>query len=90
MSKWLPHTQHIFAEWKDKKCPVVTQLLMDGIIAETKDTQTQRRTRRFVEPITGITMTLTRHGSEIFSRYSELYKWTENPTQISGGGEQRG
>ena len=90
LSKWLPHTQHIFAEWKDKKCPVVSQLLMDGIIAERNETEdTQRRIRRFVEPITGITMTLTGHGSEIFSGYSELYKWTENPTQNSGGGEQR-
>ena len=70
LSKWLPHTQHTFAEWKDKKCPVVSQLLMDGIIAErsneTGDTNTEMRIRRSTEPITGITMTLTGHGSEIF------------------------
>ena len=93
LSKWLPHTQHTFAEWKDKKCPVVSQLLMDGIIAErsneTGDTNTERRTRRFTEPITGITMTLTGHGSEIFGGYSDLYKWTENPNQNGVGGEQR-
>ena len=80
LSKWLPHTQHTFAEWKDKKCPVVSQLLTDGIIVErneTEDTQRRIRRKRFVEPITGITMKLTEHGSEIFSGYSELYKWTE-------------
>ena len=77
LSKWLPQTQHTFAEMKDKRCPVVLQLLNDGIIAErsneTRDTNiSDGRTRRFTEPITGITMKLTGHGSEIFGGYSDL------------------
>ena len=92
--KWLPQTQHTFAEIKDKRCPVVLQLLDDGIIVERSNetggtNNSEWRTRRFTEPITGITLKLTGHGSEIFGGYSDLYRWTENSNQSYGGEVQR-
>ena len=79
---------------KDRRCPVVLQLLNDGIIArrnsETGSTNSSEwRTRRFTEPTTGIMLKFTGHGSEIFGGHSDLYRWTPNPNQSNGGDVQR-
>ena len=94
LSKWLPQTQGVFAETKDGECPVISQFLRDGIIMRREDesgiTQgLERRTRRFIEPITGVTLRITGHASELFDGHSDLYRWTPNPSQNDGGGIQR-
>ena len=94
LSKWLPQTQQVFVETKDRECPVVSQLLRDGIItrreSESGTTDSfEPRTRRFIEPITGVTLKITGHASELFDGHSDLYRWTPNPSQSEGGGIQR-
>ena len=69
-------------------------MLRDGIItrreSESGITDSfERRTQRFIEPITGVTLKITGHASELFDGHSDLYRWTPNPSQSGGGGIQR-
>ena len=96
LSRWLAETQRVFVETKDRECLVIAQLLTDGIVKrrEVEEPRNvhglQRRMRSYVEPITGVTLRITGHASELFDGHSELYRWTPNPSRNDGGGERNG
>ena len=94
LSRWLPQTQGVFVETKDRECPVISQLLRDGIVMKREDESgnthsLERKMRSFIEPITGATLRITGHASELFDGHSDLYRWTPNPSRNDGGGIQR-
>ena len=82
---WLPNTQHTFREWGDRRCPVADQLLEDQIIVRREESDTQRMTKHFIKPVSGVALLLSSHASEVFNESSQEYQSSEEFNQSIRG-----
>ena len=60
------------------ECLVINKLLEDSIIEKRNLPAYQRSYRNLIEPITGITLQMSEHASEVLSNTSDYYCWTRD------------
>ena len=78
MDQWVHVVRKDFRAISDNECPVINKLLGDSIIEERNLPAYKRSHRSLIEPITGITLQMSEHASEVLSNTSDYYRWTQD------------
>ena len=78
MDQWVHVVREDFCVISDRECPVINKLLSDSIIEERNMPAYKRSHRSLIEPITGITLQMSEHASEVLSNTSDYYCWTQD------------